>query len=87
MTPEEKACLNSLFITDPKDDKDALKRRKGDRAPGTCDWIFDTEEIRMWLGQAKATRQSCANSILWLHGLPGIGKSTMYGNNPCRGAT
>jgi hypothetical protein len=53
MTPEEEACLNSLFITDPTDDKDALKRRKGNRALGTCDWIFDTEEIQGWLGQTK----------------------------------
>src|SRR4029077_9425636 len=47
----------------------------GNRAPGTCDWIFDTEEVQMWLGQMKGGLQS--SNILWLHGLPGIGKSTM----------
>jgi pantothenate kinase-related protein Tda10 len=76
LTDAEKACLNRLFLTDPKQDKDALKRRKGNRTPGTCDWIFDTEEVQMWLGETKATAQ-CRSNVLWLHGLPGTGKSTM----------
>ncbi|KUL88341.1 hypothetical protein ZTR_05029 [Talaromyces verruculosus] len=35
-TEEQRACLRSLFITDPTEDKNSLKRRKGDRAFGTC---------------------------------------------------
>jgi hypothetical protein len=37
-------------ITDPYADKNALKRKKGERAPGACDWILDTEEIQQAVG-------------------------------------
>ncbi|KAL4965602.1 uncharacterized protein BDV14DRAFT_53210 [Aspergillus stella-maris] len=87
MTPEKKACLNSLFLSDPEDDKSNLKRRRGERAPDTCSWIFDTEELQDWLGLTDSTPRSslgfvktkadiCSN-VLWLHGNPGTGKSTM----------
>lgn len=75
-TEEEKACLRSLFITDPKEDKNSLKRRKGDRASGTCSWIFDTDELQNWLGLSTHNDQQ-ERSILWLYGNPGTGKSTM----------
>ncbi|KAL7912268.1 hypothetical protein GGI35DRAFT_444828 [Trichoderma velutinum] len=64
-------CLRSLFITDPSDDRTALKRKKGNRAIGTCEWILETEELTAWLGQEQTS------NILWLFGNPGIGKSTM----------
>jgi DNA polymerase III delta prime subunit len=76
MTPEEKTCLKGLFITDPEEDKNALKRRKGDRTPGTCDWIFETHELKSWLGETEVEPQNQPN-LLWLHGFPGTGKSTM----------
>ncbi|EED16472.1 ankyrin, putative [Talaromyces stipitatus ATCC 10500] len=63
-TPEEKACLQSLFITDPVEDKNAPKRRKGDRAPGTCDWIIDTDELQTWLASPSASTER----VLWLYG-------------------
>ncbi|KAN0071991.1 Pfs, NACHT, and ankyrin domain protein, partial [Elaphomyces granulatus] len=75
MTGKEKECLNNLFLTDPADDKNALKRRKGDRAPGTCEWILETNELNKWLGSARDT--DCNENILWLYGNPGTGKSTM----------
>jgi NACHT domain len=74
-TPEGKACLRDLFLTDPVEDKDALKRKKGNRASGTCSWILDTFELKTWLGDVKTS--SNYSNILWLHGLPGKGKSTM----------
>ncbi|KAL4919886.1 hypothetical protein BDW62DRAFT_27037 [Aspergillus aurantiobrunneus] len=53
----------------------ALKRRGGDRAPGTCEWILETDELRAWI---KAPGSTAAKSnVLWLYGYPGIGKSTM----------
>ncbi|KAB8228901.1 uncharacterized protein BDW43DRAFT_315402 [Aspergillus alliaceus] len=76
LTAEEKACLQCLFITDPVDDKNALKRRKGERVPGTCDWILETDELTHWLGLHKNISKIKSN-ILWLYGLPGTGKSTM----------
>ena len=32
MTDKEKECLQNLFLTDPAEDMNALKRRKGERA-------------------------------------------------------
>ncbi|KAL6814600.1 hypothetical protein V8C40DRAFT_282940 [Trichoderma camerunense] len=64
-------CLRSLFITDPSEDRTALKRKKGNRAAGTCEWILETDELNAWLGQEKTS------NVLWLYGNPGIGKSTM----------
>ncbi|OTA01901.1 hypothetical protein A9Z42_0022420 [Trichoderma parareesei] len=76
--PEAEACLRDLFLTDPRDDRTALKRKKGDRAQGTCEWIIGTEEITAWLGSTQKVRSDGqTNNILWLHGNPGTGKSTM----------
>src|SRR5882762_2718273 len=75
MTDKEKECLRNLFLTDPADDKNALKRRKGERAPGTCEWILETEELGNWLRPTQNTE--CNANILWLYGNPGTGKSTM----------
>ncbi|KAL6855647.1 hypothetical protein J3F83DRAFT_753806 [Trichoderma novae-zelandiae] len=76
--PEAEACLRDLFLTDPRDDRIALKRKKGDRAQGTCEWIIGTEEITAWLSSTREVRSDGqTNNILWLHGHPGTGKSTM----------
>ena len=39
-----------------------------DVIPGTADWIFDKPEYKDWQG-------SSSSSILWLHGIPGCGKT------------
>ncbi len=54
----------------------ALKRRKGGRAPGTCEWILETDELKAWSGNPPGRAMDKSN-ILWLYGYPGIGKSTM----------
>ncbi|KAL4935838.1 hypothetical protein BDV06DRAFT_118514 [Aspergillus oleicola] len=87
MTLEKKACLNGLFLSDPEDDKNNLKRRRGERAPDTCSWILDTEELQHWLGLTNNTprhslgfvkgKTNISSNLLWLHGNPGTGKSTM----------
>ncbi|KAL2809268.1 hypothetical protein BJX63DRAFT_366537 [Aspergillus granulosus] len=76
LTSEEKECLQSLFLTDPAEDRTILQRRKGDRADGTCDWILETDELMQWLGVSE-TRGPKRPEVLWLHGHPGTGKSTM----------
>ncbi|EED12256.1 Pfs, NACHT, and Ankyrin domain protein [Talaromyces stipitatus ATCC 10500] len=76
LTEEEKSCLQSLFITDPAEDRNALKRRKGDRTPGTCSWILETDELKHWLALNQPADQE-ETRILWLRGNPGTGKSTM----------
>ncbi|KAL2829057.1 hypothetical protein BJY01DRAFT_261398 [Aspergillus pseudoustus] len=74
----ELQCLRSLSRTDADDHKNSLKRRKGKRVSSTCSWFLDTEEMTDWLGQASQTT-GCPEkrNILWLHGNPGTGKSTM----------
>ncbi|KAJ3499726.1 hypothetical protein NLG97_g98 [Lecanicillium saksenae] len=75
---EHGACLRDLFITDPLDDKQQLKRKKGDRVAGTCEWILGTEHMTAWLGSRKhQDSKSHTNKVLWLHGNPGTGKSTL----------
>jgi hypothetical protein len=68
-------CCRALFITDPEEDLHRLKRRKGGHVPGTCDWIMDTEQLNLWLGDS--TQNTDRPSIFWLYGNPGVGKSTM----------
>ncbi|GJD05085.1 pfs domain-containing protein [Colletotrichum higginsianum] len=76
--PEARACLRDLFVTDPLEDKKALKRKKGDRARGTCNWIMGAEELTTWLGPGPTnSSEGQASQVLWLHGNPGTGKSTM----------
>ncbi|TQV89980.1 vegetative incompatibility protein HET-E-1 [Cordyceps javanica] len=75
---EHGACLRDLFITDPLDDKQQLKRKKGDRVAGTCEWILGTEHMNAWLGSTKhQDPENHATKVLWLHGNPGTGKSTL----------
>ncbi|EJP62037.1 vegetative incompatibility protein HET-E-1 [Beauveria bassiana ARSEF 2860] len=75
---EAGACLHDLFVTDPLDDKKALKRKKGDRAAGTCEWILGTDDLTAWLGPSRnQNSESHATQFLWLHGNPGTGKSTL----------
>jgi hypothetical protein len=63
MTVEEKACLQSLFLTNPANDKSALKRRKGERAPSTCKWILETEELKRWFGEQTANTKGNSNIL------------------------
>ncbi|XP_044716492.1 NACHT domain-containing protein [Hirsutella rhossiliensis] len=76
--PEAETCLVDLFVTDPLEDKMNLKRKKGDRARGTCEWILGTEALTAWLGPSQTElTESQATNVLWLRGYPGTGKSTM----------
>ncbi|CCF44110.1 hypothetical protein CH063_13615, partial [Colletotrichum higginsianum] len=75
--PDAAACLRDLFLTDPLDDRKALKRKKGQRARGTCEWIMGAEELTHWLGSGRTgCSEGPSTQVLWLHGNPGTGKST-----------
>ncbi len=55
-----------------------MKRKKGKRADGTCQWILGTEEFTSWLDASQgADPESPTPGIWWLHGNTGKGKSTM----------
>ncbi|KAF6795433.1 ankyrin domain protein, partial [Colletotrichum musicola] len=69
-------CLRDLFLADPYEDMMALKRKKGGRAKDTCAWILGTDELTVWLANAPEST-SPPTDVLWLHGNPGTGKSTM----------
>ena len=66
------ACLSALFLTDPKDDREALKHSKGSRVDGTCTWIKGHKVYKSWF--------SSDSRLLWLSGGPGKGKTmiSMY---------
>ena len=61
-------CLQSLFLTNPPDDLAAIRRSKGKRVEGTCEWLLVQEEYTTWLVEDN-TR------LLRLVGAPGIGKT------------
>ncbi|ETS84294.1 hypothetical protein PFICI_02319 [Pestalotiopsis fici W106-1] len=73
--PEARNCLRDLFLSDPAEDKQRLKRKKGKRAANTCEWVLSTEELTAWLGTG--TEPTSRFNVLWLYGNPGTGKSTM----------
>ncbi|KAK5991902.1 Vegetative incompatibility HET-E-1-like protein [Cladobotryum mycophilum] len=75
--PNCSVVLNDLFLTDPLEDKNALKRKKGARAEGTCEWIMGTEAITKWLQGGMTGEEYAISNILWLYASPGMGKSTM----------
>lgn len=61
-------CLQSLFLTNPQDDLAAIRRSKGKRVEGTCEWLLVNEEYTAWLVGDKT-------QLLRLVGTPGIGKT------------
>ncbi|KAM6483948.1 hypothetical protein HDV62DRAFT_310004 [Trichoderma sp. SZMC 28011] len=70
-------CMRDLFLTDPYEDREKMKRKKGNRASGTCEWIFDKGFLKNWLHFEEAEQESRSSNVLWLYGDPGTGKSTM----------
>ncbi|KAK4069935.1 uncharacterized protein Triagg1_6730 [Trichoderma aggressivum f. europaeum] len=70
-SPQSKsdACRNALFLADPIVDRDTLKRIKGRRTAGTCEWIRNDETYQSWLdGDVQC---------LWITGGPGKGKTML----------
>jgi hypothetical protein len=65
-----------MFITDPGEDLNKLKRRKGNRTPGIFSWFLESDKLKTWAQQVKFV-SDIEQNILWLYGNPRIGKSTM----------
>lgn len=63
------ACLASLFLTEPKDDREKLVNVKGSRVDGTCTWIRDNALYKTWT----QSHSQC----LWISGGPGKGKTML----------
>ncbi|KAE8332983.1 ankyrin repeat-containing domain protein [Aspergillus sergii] len=75
-TEREKVFLKNLFITDPEEDMSSLKRRKGNRTPGTCSWFLESSELKSWFRRDEDI-DGVEQNVFWLYGNLGIGKSTM----------
>ncbi|KAJ6027938.1 hypothetical protein N7540_003514 [Penicillium herquei] len=71
-----RACLQCLFVAEPEEDLNMWRRRKGPRTSGTFTWFLKSVELKSWFRQAKAA-SNIEKNVIWLHGNPGIGKSTM----------
>ncbi|KAH7007611.1 hypothetical protein EDB80DRAFT_718896 [Ilyonectria destructans] len=70
--------FRDLFVTDAYEDREALKRKKGRRVAGTCEWMIDNDKLNDWLNpELRETRDETPPNILWFYGYPGKGKSTM----------
>ena len=65
---ENLKCLQSLYLSDPQDDLVVIRSAKGDRVPGTCEWILTQDRYTSWLVEDGLR-------LLWLSGGPGIGKT------------
>ncbi|GKZ26583.1 hypothetical protein AbraIFM66951_002818 [Aspergillus brasiliensis] len=76
ISPDLEEILRKLYVTNPTEDRRSLMARRGGPSQDTCQWIFKTDELKSWL-DAKAEDHNPKDSVLWLNGLPGSGKSTM----------
>ena len=71
---EYKVCLVDLFITEPKEDLNKMRRIKGLRTLGIFSWFLDSHELKSWFRQAKAISDVKQN-VLWLYSNLGIDNS------------
>ncbi|KAJ4013730.1 hypothetical protein NW766_005969 [Fusarium irregulare] len=67
---DEGSCLQALFITDTRSDRDGLITTKGYRTPGTFEWIPYTKQYRQWSTQNEP-------GLIWISGPPGKGKTVI----------
>jgi hypothetical protein len=63
------ACLEALFLTDPRDDREKLLHAKDPRVDGTCKWIKTNALFDSWFRSH--------SQLLWLSGGPGRGKTML----------
>ncbi|OBT66018.1 hypothetical protein VE03_03233 [Pseudogymnoascus sp. 23342-1-I1] len=65
---EKLECLQALFLTEAEVILENLRRTKGDRVEGTCEWVLLNAQFTEWLNADKS-------QLLRLTGGPGIGKT------------
>ncbi|PKK48900.1 hypothetical protein CI102_6562 [Trichoderma harzianum] len=64
------SCLKDLRLTDPRDDKTRIQQTKGGLLKESSSWIFENETFKQW-------RDDEQNSLLWIKGDPGKGKTML----------
>ncbi|KAF3074260.1 hypothetical protein CFAM422_003533 [Trichoderma lentiforme] len=63
-------CLKDLRLTDPRDDKTRIQQTKGGLLKESSNWIFENETFKQW-------RDDEHNTLLWIKGDPGKGKTML----------
>ncbi|KLO83570.1 Uncharacterized protein LW93_352 [Fusarium fujikuroi] len=64
-----KKCRDALFVSHPDVDRAGIAEAKGQRAPGTCEWIQENPQYQEWLEKK--------TPLFWISGGPGSGKTVM----------
>ncbi|KAL8284817.1 hypothetical protein RB597_002069 [Gaeumannomyces tritici] len=67
---DKRGCIQSLCFPNI----DARQQDIASAHPGTCDWLFRTDEFRIWQTRTDLTGDQ---GVLWIKGKPGAGKSTL----------
>ncbi|KAL4725922.1 hypothetical protein ACLX1H_006596 [Fusarium chlamydosporum] len=67
---EDKKCLKALFITDPRDDREAMQEQKGTPLVDSYGWILRNPKYQKFLDDPESR-------VLWINGLPGKGKTML----------
>ncbi|KAF1343612.1 hypothetical protein BDV97DRAFT_364708 [Delphinella strobiligena] len=67
LTDDEQKCIDAIFLTHSRIERDSLVEQKGTRTAGTCEWIRGHPIFRQW--------QTGVKPLLWISGSPGKGKT------------
>ncbi|KAF2624033.1 hypothetical protein BU25DRAFT_493930 [Macroventuria anomochaeta] len=70
---EERQKIRLLQLIPSHDYALSLRRARGLRCEGTCDWLLQRPEFREWVDRRGAKH-------LWCYGIPGCGKSVLMGH-------
>ncbi|KAH8902623.1 WD40 repeat-like protein [Coniochaeta sp. PMI_546] len=67
---ENRACLQDLQATDPRDDKKRIEEAKGGLLRDSYCWVLDHNDFRQW-------RDGGQDQMLWIKANPGKGKTIL----------
>jgi hypothetical protein len=67
---ENRACLQDLQATDPRDDKQRIEQDKGGLLRDSSCWVLNHDDFRQW-------RDGGQSQLLWIKGDPGKGKTML----------
>lgn len=68
--PRDRECLQHLYATDPRHDKDRIEQDKGGLLENSSDWILKNSDFQQWWHDQQ-------NRLLWIKGDPGKGKTML----------
>jgi NACHT domain len=68
--PQDRSCLQDIWITDPRADKKRIEDTKGGLLRDSYQWILEHAEYHKW-------RNTEQGRVLWIKGDPGKGKTML----------